>query len=74
VKPDEGIHITGTRMTDPSDGSISLLRIDVWPLPNDIAIHTELMEFARSAIHARLTERGLTGAQWCDVHRKQRDQ
>ena len=74
MKENEGVNITGTRLTDPKDNRFALLRIDAWPLPNDPRLHTELMEHARAAIHARLTALGITSSGWHDVHRKQRDQ
>lgn len=65
------VNVTATRLYNPSDDTSALLRIDVWPIPNDISLLTELMEHARAAIHARLTAHGLTSPEWHDARTNQ---
>jgi hypothetical protein len=61
VNTNNGVHILCKVMRDPADkGGQVLLRIEAVPLPDDDAVLMAVYYAARDAIHAKLTEKGLT--------------
>ena len=67
LPPEGGVHITAVvAYRDRVDGRDAMLSINVWPLPVDDALATELFYTAMAAINAKLTERGLTDGNLTD--------
>jgi hypothetical protein len=64
------IHIQTVLMRDDEHPKVCAVRIMVWPLPDEDALHVALEKVARAALHAELIKHGLASEGSTDLSAK----